>query len=137
MPEQTLIRRLQRICAGFNRKARTYHVRGVCTPSVLLSKGNICHYCPTVMSFRDGTWDHVIPFDRGGTNEPENIVRCCMDCQRRKFTKTPQEFAEHQAMVAKCLVCGKEWQPRYAEAKRGMAKVCSLSCAGKLRWMQK
>jgi hypothetical protein len=127
-------RRLGRIAAGFNRKARQYHVRGVITAEMLAQKGDTCAYCPTVMSIMDGTWDHVIPFDKGGTNEPTNIVRCCMDCQRRKFTKTPDQFAEHQSMEAVCGICGKKWKPRYAEAKRGMARYCSLSCAAKARW---
>ena len=136
MAEQTLLRRLQRISAGFNRKARQYHVRGVITPPMLIAKGNDCAYCPTTMSLRDGTWDHVIPFDKGGTNEPDNIVRCCTACQRKKFTKTPEQYAEHQAMVVTCALpgCDRTWQPRYAEAKRGMARYCSLSHAAKSRW---
>lgn len=135
MTEQTILRRLQRISAGFNRKARRYHVKGVCTPYILASKGDTCAYCPTRMELRHGTWDHKVPFDKGGTNDSENIVRCCTDCQRRKFTKTPEEYDEHRAMEVVCPIDGVRFKPRYAEAKRGMARYCSLSCAAKSRWL--
>lgn len=130
-------RRLQRIASGFNAKARKYRVSGVTTAEMLAAMPPFCHYCRVTLRISDGTWDHVIPFDRGGSNELSNIVRCCMTCQRRKFTKTPAEFAEHKAMVATCALPGCEvtWQPRYAEAKRGMARYCSRSHAAASRWV--
>ncbi len=129
-------RRLQRIAAGFNAKARKYRVPGVVTAEMLAAMPGRCAYCPTELALSDGSWDHVVPFDRGGNNHLTNIVRCCMDCQRRKFTKTPEEFAEHSAMEVQCALpgCTNRWQPRYAERKRGMARYCSRSHAAKSRW---
>jgi len=37
-------------------------------------------------------WDHAIALSRGGANEIGNIVRCCTDCNRRKFTKPKESF---------------------------------------------
>ena len=138
MTEQTILRKLQRICGGFNRKARQYHVRGVCTPLVLASKGDQCAYCDTSMgSLRDGSWDHVVPFDKGGTNESDNIVRCCTSCQRRKFTKSRSEYMAHMDLTVTCALpgCDITWQPRWGEYQRGMARYCSRSHSARSRWV--
>lgn len=99
---------------------------------MLAGLGTICWYCRIGIDLDHGTWDHVVPFYRGGTNEIANIVRCCMTCQRTKFTKTPEEFAEHSVMVVICARpgCGNQWKPRWAERQRGMARYCSHTCAG-------
>lgn len=130
-------RRLGRIAAGFNRKARILGRRGVLLWSHLAVKPSECFYCGVHLGIMDGTWDHRVPFDLGGSNEPDNIVRCCYDCNRRKFSKTEAEFAEHKAMWVTCALpgCDVQWKPRYAERKRGMAKYCSRAHAAKSRWV--
>lgn len=129
-------RRLQRIAASFNIKARKLHVPGVVTGEMLASLPGICHYCGIELGIMDGTWDHKIAFDRGGDNTLNNIVRCCTSCNRRKFNKTPTEFATYEELWVTCALpgCGKRWQPRYAEHQRGMARYCSRSHAAKSRW---
>lgn len=135
MIEQGIKRRLQRIAATFNARARRFRVSGVVSWTMLLGLGNRCHYCSIELDLEHGTWDHVIAFERGGTNWISNIVRCCITCQREKHTKTPDEFAEHREMIVTCArpSCGNQFKPRYAERKRGMAKYCSHACAGASR----
>lgn len=130
-------RRLQRIAGSFNSKARRLGVPGVITAEQLAVMPGRCAYCSTGLSLMDGTWDHVVPFDRGGDNTINNIVRSCLSCNRRKFTKTPDMFAAHQEMLVTCALpgCTKTWQPRYAEKLRGMARYCSRSHAAKSRWV--
>jgi len=130
-------RRLQRIAATFNIKARKLHVPGVVTAEMLAAMPGACFYCGTELSIMDGTWDHKIAFDRGGDNTLNNIVRCCISCNRRKFNKTPAEFVTYEGMYVTCELpgCGKTWQPRYAEQLRGMARYCSRSHAAKSRWV--
>lgn len=125
-------RRLQRIAATFNSKARRLHVPGVISWEMLASMKGSCAYCGIELRLEDGTWDHVVPFDRGGSNEITNIVRCCTSCQRRKFNKTPSEYAEHQVLTVTCARpgCGNTYQPRWAEWKNGRARYCSHACAG-------
>lgn len=124
-------RRLQRIAASFNARARRWRAPGVVSWQQLAATADDpCVYCGIDLTIADGTWDHKIAFNEGGTNWFDNIVRCCMTCQRAKFTKTPEEFAAHKRLVVVCPVDGTEFQPRWAEWKRGMAKYCSLSCAG-------
>jgi 5-methylcytosine-specific restriction endonuclease McrA len=36
--------------------------------------------------------DHVIPVSRGGSDNPENIVITCPNCNRRKHAKLPHKF---------------------------------------------
>lgn len=130
----TLERRLGRIAAGFNAKARRLGRRGVVLWTHLASLPPSCRYCGVGLSPMEGTFDHVVPWEEGGSNDPSNIVRCCTRCNRRKFTKSPQEFAAHMARTVTCPVDGVVFAPRYSEWKRGMAKYCSRSCAAKSRW---
>lgn len=50
-----------------------------------------CQYCGRELPPDKLTWDHVIPRARGGKAEWENIVTCCMECNRRKGGKLPSE----------------------------------------------
>ena len=131
----TAKRRVQRIASTFNAKARKMHVAGVVSWEQLASLGDQCAYCGIELSLDHGTWDHVVPFDRGGVNWLTNIARCCTTCQRAKHTKTPEEYQEHQQMVVTCKRpgCGRTYKPRWAEWQRGMARYCSHQCAGMAR----
>ncbi len=37
------------------------------------------------------TIDHVTPASQGGRKDWENIVTCCIECNRRKGGKTPEQ----------------------------------------------
>jgi 5-methylcytosine-specific restriction endonuclease McrA len=37
------------------------------------------------------TFDHVVPVAKGGRKDWENIVSCCVTCNRRKGGRTPAE----------------------------------------------
>ncbi len=50
-----------------------------------------CQYCGQKFSSEELTYDHVIPKSRGGRTEWSNIVTCCVDCNRKKGGKTPEE----------------------------------------------
>ena len=50
-----------------------------------------CQYCNTVFSTHDLTFDHVLPVSQGGRKDWENIVTCCVTCNRRKGGRTPDE----------------------------------------------
>jgi 5-methylcytosine-specific restriction endonuclease McrA len=43
--------------------------------------------CPTP----ELTFDHVVPVSQGGRKDWENIVTCCVQCNRRKGGRTPHE----------------------------------------------
>jgi 5-methylcytosine-specific restriction endonuclease McrA len=50
-----------------------------------------CQYCNTAFGTADLTFDHVVPVAQGGRKDWENIVTCCVTCNRRKGGRTPEE----------------------------------------------
>jgi 5-methylcytosine-specific restriction endonuclease McrA len=57
--------------------------------SILLRDDYTCQYCgyqgPGL------TVDHVIPRDRGGKTDWDNLVACCTRCNAKKGNRTPEE----------------------------------------------
>ena len=49
--------------------------------------GGLCRYCNIVAD----SIDHVLPRRQGGGNEPENLVACCLPCNKRKRNRTPEQ----------------------------------------------
>ena len=62
--------------------------------NVLTRDKYTCQYCNARPSRSQLNLDHVIPRSLGGRTSWENVVACCVDCNRRKGGRTP-----HQAMV--------------------------------------
>jgi 5-methylcytosine-specific restriction endonuclease McrA len=52
-----------------------------------------CWWCGCVITSRKWHIDHRIPLFRGGTHDPRNLCLSCPDCNMRKHTKLPDEFA--------------------------------------------
>ena len=50
-----------------------------------------CQYCGARLPERDLSFDHVIPVAHGGRKDWENIVTCCVSCNRTKGGRTPAE----------------------------------------------
>ncbi|MEE8349699.1 MAG: HNH endonuclease [Acidobacteriota bacterium] len=50
-----------------------------------------CQYCGHGFPTGQLTYDHVIPVARGGNKSWENIVTCCVTCNRKKGDRTPEE----------------------------------------------
>lgn len=56
---------------------------------------NTCQYCGHSFDRKDLNLDHVIPRDRGGPTNWENIVCSCIPCNTRKGNRTPLESGMH------------------------------------------
>jgi 5-methylcytosine-specific restriction endonuclease McrA len=54
-----------------------------------------CQYCGHRFPPGQLTFDHVIPVARGGHKGWDNIVSCCIPCNRRKGDRTPEEAGLH------------------------------------------
>src|SRR6187399_2874730 len=50
-----------------------------------------CQYCGDPFPTSELTFDHVVPVAQGGRKDWENIVTCCVSCNRRKGGRTPSE----------------------------------------------
>ena len=50
-----------------------------------------CQYCGEEHPTSDLTFDHVVPVAHGGRKDWENIVTCCISCNRRKGGRTPHQ----------------------------------------------
>lgn len=73
-------------------------VRSRRRPVVQFTRANIyardhytCQYCQSAYPTHELTFDHVIPVSRGGMRSWENIVSCCIPCNRKKGSQTPEE----------------------------------------------
>lgn len=61
--------------------------------------GSKCYYCNKIMKMHDippykDTYsiDHKVPTTLGGTNDPQNMVVCCTECNIIKSTMTANTF---------------------------------------------
>lgn len=50
-----------------------------------------CRYCGADATDAKLTIDHVVPVALGGTDEPENLVTACADCNAGKTSTSPNE----------------------------------------------
>jgi 5-methylcytosine-specific restriction endonuclease McrA len=53
--------------------------------------GGTCQYCTRKFSRSELTIDHVIPRSQGGRSVWDNVVCCCVDCNRKKGGRTPEQ----------------------------------------------
>ena len=60
-----------------------------------------CQYCGEVFATAELTFDHVVPVAQGGRKDWENIVTCCITCNRKKGGRTPTEAGMHLIRIPK------------------------------------
>jgi len=132
--QHPLEHRFKRMAVTHNKKARTVGSPGVLSYidlyRVFEASEGACAYCGIGISPEHCSFDHVVPFSAGGHNVRDNLVACCLTCQRGKFTKSPEEYAEWQKLWRICPVDGTRFKPRWADYRRGLGKYCSRSCSG-------
>lgn len=78
-----------------NRIAKKKLAGGTHTPQdildILLNQGGRCVYCRCDISLGREV-DHIQPIARGGRNDKSNLQLLCKGCNRRKHSKTHEEF---------------------------------------------
>lgn len=87
--------------------------------SVSFSRRNIfkrdhytCQYCGTQPGSEELTVDHVLPRSRGGGSNWENCVLACLECNKRKADRLPDEAH----MKLRKPPTRPIWKPMYARA---------------------
>ena len=58
-----------------------------------------CHWCGRDTDGKPER-DHVIPLSRGGSDGIDNVVPCCVTCNRRKGSKLPREWANERHRIS-------------------------------------
>ena len=53
--------------------------------------GGVCQYCRSKFSRSELTIDHVVPRSQGGKSVWDNVVCCCIECNRKKGGRTPPQ----------------------------------------------
>ena len=73
---------------------RSRHARGLPDPPnvVWRTTGGRCWYCGGRPPRGQRSLDHLLPLKRGGGNVTENIVPCCVACNRHKDRLTVEEY---------------------------------------------
>jgi 5-methylcytosine-specific restriction endonuclease McrA len=69
-----------------------------------------CQYCGTQPGSEDLTIDHVQPRSLGGVTNWENCVLACVECNKRKANKTPEEAR----MPLRKTPVRPTWKPMYS-----------------------
>ena len=59
--------------------------------NIFARDGFICQYCGLRPARSELNLDHVVPRSRGGKTTWENVVCSCLDCNRRKGGRTPEQ----------------------------------------------
>lgn len=106
-----------------------------------------CHWCGRLLRWVKGTAGDALVADHldgdRRNNEPANLVPACNGCntirarsQFRPKIREDEAFVVHgeartRAESLVCEECGVTFLADVARVKRGTAKVCSTSCAGK------
>ena len=65
--------------------------RALTRKNILLRDRYTCQYCQKMVPAGELTMDHVLPRSRGGASSWENLVACCIPCNNRKGSHTPDE----------------------------------------------
>jgi 5-methylcytosine-specific restriction endonuclease McrA len=85
--------------------------------SVTFSRRNVfkrdrftCQYCGCQPGSEELTIDHVLPRSRGGVSSWENCVLACVECNKRKADRTP----EQAMMLLHKKPRRPRWRPLYA-----------------------
>src|SRR5262249_53832119 len=86
----SVIRLLRRI-----RMRRTVEYVPFSRANIYARDHHMCQYCGEKFPNEDLTFDHVVPVAQGGRKDWENIVTCCITCNRKKGGRTPDQARMH------------------------------------------
>ena len=59
-----------------------------------------CYYCRRLVGAGELTMDHIVPLGRGGRSVRGNVVPACKECNTRKKSLVPVEWAEYLARLS-------------------------------------
>ena len=78
-------------CSGASACAESVEYVPFSRANIYARDNHSCQYCGDGFPTSDLTFDHVMPVAQGGRKDWENIVTCCITCNRRKGGRTPDQ----------------------------------------------
>lgn len=60
-----------------------------------------CYYCERQVAPKALTMDHIVPIIRGGKSTRNNVVPACKECNNKKKSSLPIEWAEYRELIKK------------------------------------
>jgi 5-methylcytosine-specific restriction endonuclease McrA len=86
-----------------NRRARMAKVDGTHSvadiKSIFKAQNGRCAYCKACLKRKKRHVDHIVPICLGGLNDRRNLQITCDDCNMRKGSTPPLEFARQEGML--------------------------------------
>lgn len=76
---------------AIKKSAEGRHTRDDIADLMRLQKGR-CAYCEKKLK-QDYHVDHIVPISKGGSNNKRNLAISCVECNLKKGSKTPEEWA--------------------------------------------
>ncbi|MBW1981693.1 MAG: HNH endonuclease [Deltaproteobacteria bacterium] len=67
------------------------HTIRFCRQNIYIRDRYRCQYCGRSFAEEELTYDHVVPRSMGGSTAWDNIVTCCLTCNKRKGGRTPRQ----------------------------------------------
>jgi len=77
-----------------------------------------CFYCGDGLTPETGTFDHIIPRSKGGSNRQDNLCNSCRPCNENKADIMP-EFTQFNAGQYKLCECCKKHPATYCSVCSG------------------
>lgn len=79
----------------YERRPKGFELTGAFLDRLWAAQEGKCAYCALPLGDDPDNFvlEHMTPISRGGFNRPDNVCWACNDCNRRKYTKTVDEFA--------------------------------------------
>lgn len=69
------------------------HINRMIMRSVIFKKYNgHCAYCGKKIHFDDLSIDHILALSKGGTDDEDNLIPCCVICNHQKDNMSVEEF---------------------------------------------
>jgi 5-methylcytosine-specific restriction endonuclease McrA len=65
--------------------------------AIYLRDGLACVYCGSGCERDRLTLDHLTPYSKSGSNDPSNLVTCCLTCNSTRGAKSWRRFAPPEA----------------------------------------
>jgi 5-methylcytosine-specific restriction endonuclease McrA len=89
-----------RIRSRLYRSIRRARIRGVGSDPITIPKSSHinCYYCGKRVAVAQAEQEHVVPISRGGSDRAYNRVWACPECNDKKATKHPNDFACQQVL---------------------------------------